>query len=563
MRIAIVVFLMLSVPAVSAFCATNETPQTPDDLVRQGWRMLDRGVNIEALAVFQEALKAAPDNVDAHRGYQDAMLALGKKDELIAEYKKMTEEKPNSAAACYLYSRLLDDPDEEKDWLDKAKALDDKFPYTYYGLGLRESETGDKESAEKDLRRALELKPDFPEAYRALGMLYVGERKADDAEKLYLDAAKNLPKESFPHSYLSDIYYKQKKDNDKALAEINAAIAIAADRPDFYVRKAEILAAKGDKAEAVNALRKICELEPTIFEARDAGKIAAEMTTPELGFEDPAYDKAVDDIGEGNTADAIAGLTKLAEARGDVALVDYQLGRAYEVEGRKENGAASLEKAVEYYDKAAKAAPEFANAFYGLASVQYVLAGLLADDKASSEQFVTMSEKIAQHVLALNPIHSDANLLLAKICHGRGEYEKALQYAACCYKIAQDYKEVRPVLIDIVRIKQADEKPETEFTVDEYSVKAYPVPNVPGNVGAVGWRFDVYKGDALYKQFFEEILTDTDEATGELVTKYYLCELLDKDNNTTDILLPTKEEPTTETYQAALKNALNPQPPGE
>jgi len=563
MRIMIIILLMLSASAVSAFGAASETPQTPDDLVRQGWRLLDRGLNVEALKVFQEAMKAAPDaiNVDAHRGYQDAMIALGKKDELLDEYQKMTEEKPDSAAVCYLYSRLLDDPDEEKDWLEKAKALDDKFPYTYYGLSLQESDAGDKESAEKDLRRAIELKPDFAHAYRALGMLYVGAGKPDDAEKLYLEAAKNLPKEAFPHSYLCDIY-ELKGNYDSALEQINAAIALADDRPDFYVRKAEILVAKGDKAEAINTLRKICELEPTLFEARDAYKIAADMTTPKLGFEDPAYDTALKEISDGNTESAIARLTKLAEEKGDAPLVYYQLGRAFEVQGRKENGA-GLEKAVEYYDKAAKAAPEFADAFYGLASVQYTLAGLLAADKANSEKLLALSEKMALHVLTLNPVHSDANLLLAKICHGRGEFEKALQYAASCYKIAQDYQQVRPILIDVVRLKGAEDKPEMEFQVDPYSVKVYPVPNVPGNVGGITRRFDVYKGDALYKQFFEEVLTDTNEGTGELVTKYYLCELLNKDNNTTDILLPAEEEPTVETYQEALKNALNPQPPGE
>jgi tetratricopeptide (TPR) repeat protein len=556
MRTIIVIFLMAFVAAACASAAPAETPQSPDDLIWQGWRFLDRGLNVEALKAFQEAKAAAPENVDTQRGYQDAMIALGKTEELRDEYKKMTDEKPDSAAACYLYSRLLENADEERQWLDKAKTLDEKFPYAYYGLGLQDKSRGDKESAEKNLRHAIELKPDFVHAYRALGMLYMGAAKPDDAEKLYADAATNLPKETFPHSYLCDIY-ESKGDYDKALGEINAAIALESDRPDFYVRKAEVLVAKGDKAEAANTLRKICELAPTIFEARDACVIAARLTTPELGFEDPVYDEAMKDIAGGNANDAIARLSTLAESHSEGAVLSYQFGRAYEAKARESGDAADFEKAVDYYVKAATAAPEFADAFYGVASAQYALAGLASGDKANADKLVAMSEKMALKALELNPLHSDAALLLAKICRDRGEYEQALKYADCAYKVARDYDAVRPIFIDAIRLK-SEAGPEAEFKAGECDVKVYPAA---GGIGTITRRFDLYKDGALYKQFFEEVIADVNEGTGDAVTTYNLCEVLDKDNNTDDTVMPGNAEPTMDEFKAALENALNPQAP--
>jgi tetratricopeptide (TPR) repeat protein len=483
------------------------------------------------------------------------MLALGKKTELLDEYKKMVDEKPDSAAACYLYSRLLDDPMEEKDWLDKAKTLDDKFPYAYYGLGLLDNLGKDKENAEKNLKRAIELKPDFAHAYRALGMLYIGAAKPDDAEKLYLQAVQNLPKESFPHSMLCDLY-AAKKDYDKALEQINAAIAISGDTPDFCIRKAEILAAKSDAAGATEALRRVCELDPTESEAADAYAIAAKMTTPQLGFQDPNYDEALKEIAAGKFADAIERLTKTLADKGDVALVHYQIARAYAIQSDSEDAQSNLGKAIEYYEKAANAAPQFADAFYGLADAQHALSVALGADNENSKKLLALSEKTALHALALNPLHPDANLLLAQLYHARGEFEKAAGHAAYSYKVRRNYTLVRPILIDQVRVIDANAKPEAEFAAGSYKVKVYPVRNLLGREQSVTRRFDVCAGDMVFKQFFAEVLTETDEATGKTVTKYYLCEILDKYNSTKDTPLSSDQEPAMDAYEKTIKDAL-------
>jgi tetratricopeptide (TPR) repeat protein len=547
----------------SAGAAIADQPaKSPDDLMREGWRLLDRGNAAGALKIFEEVIKAAPDviNVDAHRGYQDAMRDLGKKAELTAEYKKMAESKPDSAAACYLYSRLLEDPKAQREWLEKARNIDDKFPYIYLSLGALDNAARDYDNAIKNLKRAIELKPDLKDAYVALGMIYMGEAKPDDAVEIYNQAAKNLPKESFPHSLLCDIYFAIDK-NDKALEEINAAIAIRPDRPDYIIRKAEILVKKGDKAGVMEQVRRICDLDPTLFEARNAYAIAAAMTTPELGFKDERYDSALQEMSKGNMEGALTLLTKIGADKGDVALVDYQIGKVYEIQGSKEDeGAGSIEKAIEYYDKAAKAFPNFADAFCGLAVAQYKLSSLLAGEKDKSGKLIALSEKTALHVVLLNPLHPEANLLLARICHARGEYEKAVKYAALSYKVSHDYDEARPFLMDEIYLLPADAKPATEFKIDSYIVKVFPVSDTLRLDATITRRFDVYDGDKIYRRFFEEVLTERNNATGVQETSYRLYVILDKDNNASEVFSAGDEEPKMEAFRDAIKEALQKKP---
>jgi hypothetical protein len=61
---------------------------------------------LAALAFAERARAARPDDTDIHRLYQNAATAAGKREEVVAEYRKRREQKPDDADAGYLLARL-------------------------------------------------------------------------------------------------------------------------------------------------------------------------------------------------------------------------------------------------------------------------------------------------------------------------------------------------------------------------------------------------------------------------------------------------------------------------
>lgn len=78
----------------------------------------------DVLPMVAAARDAAPSDIDAHRAYQDTMLALGRRAELRADYDARASADPSSADATYLSLRLRTQPDE----IDALREAADRFP---------------------------------------------------------------------------------------------------------------------------------------------------------------------------------------------------------------------------------------------------------------------------------------------------------------------------------------------------------------------------------------------------------------------------------------------------
>ncbi len=539
------------------FCAISraEVPEkpTPAEQAREGWRLLERDMPAEALEMFEAALKAAPDLIDAHRGCQDVMKALGRDHaDLLRRYRGKAEKNPRSAAACYLYARLLDDAEEEKEWLEKALENDEKFPWAHYGMArlLMSGERQDVKGAERHLKRAIELQPDMVHAYKALALLYIGDARPEEAKEVYLRAAGKFPGEPFPHFSLAGICLSRKKYGE-ALKHINKAVEIRNDVPDYHIRKAEILHGQGKREEAARALRHILdELEPTRQDSIDAYEISAKIATPKWDMNEAdweLYNMAIARLGAGNLDGAQSRLAKLLERKGGVALLYYQVGRLYQHKGNMPEAMAFLEKAINLE-------PDYAEPYYLMARIHYGMSLREKDEKKAGKNR-GLSEKFALHVLSLHPFYPFPYRLLGQIYHDRGEYEKALKYATYFYKIRHNYSEIRFLLIDEVRIKD-DVKPEAEFKVETFNVKVYPGRRPLGRRRYIILRFNIYKGDEIYMRLFAEVRTSRDGETGEIETRYYLCQVLDDANTTHDGFMSDEGPPSATDYELAIREVL-------
>lgn len=155
------------------------------------------GASIEdVLPMLRTARDGAPGDVDAQRAYQDAMVALGRRDEVRAEYEARASADPGSADAAYLAVRLA-----TGDSLEAVHALADRFPsHGYlqraYGYGLYDAHRCDDALAVWAGPGAGGPGADTMALGRAECLVHVG--RAGEAAALLEEMARRVPESAEP-----------------------------------------------------------------------------------------------------------------------------------------------------------------------------------------------------------------------------------------------------------------------------------------------------------------------------------------------------------------------------
>ena len=89
----------------------------------------------EAVRDAQGWIAQCPEaGVEAHRAYQDAVLAGGGRARLVAEYAERQGQRPGDAASHYLLGRVMDDPERSLTEQQEAIRLDPRLPWAYVAL---------------------------------------------------------------------------------------------------------------------------------------------------------------------------------------------------------------------------------------------------------------------------------------------------------------------------------------------------------------------------------------------------------------------------------------------
>ncbi len=167
---------------------------TAEALRLEGKSLEQSGRKDEALAKYRAAIVRDRGHIASHRDYQNLMRAMGKGDEVRAEYRKHAEAAPQSAAAQYLAARL-----EEGDALVAG------------------------------MKRALQLDADFIWAHRALAAHCWFEKRPEDAARHFEAAARSPDATSEDGGALVAFLYRQNslEDLDRIIMGWNSS------RPGF------------------------------------------------------------------------------------------------------------------------------------------------------------------------------------------------------------------------------------------------------------------------------------------------------------------------------------------
>ncbi len=162
----------------------------------------------EARECAEQAVVAAPSQAEHHALLGDAFLGLGQRSSAIASYRVAVQQRPDHAGWHYLLGMLLHQTGADKEAvkvLQEAVALNDRAEY-YHTLGRAFLGIGDSKSAVSAIEKAIAKRP---EAHHW---------RADLAD---VQAQRGWHKE--------------------AISEIDQALAVAADHPALWRKRAELL----------------------------------------------------------------------------------------------------------------------------------------------------------------------------------------------------------------------------------------------------------------------------------------------------------------------------------
>lgn len=198
------------------------------------------GHRVEALAAFEAAVKVAPDNLAARNNLGVLYAELGRVDDAVTAFQAAIKVEDNVASRTNLATTLTSAErlEEAVEHMQRAIALAPGSAEAYLRLGQLLTLTGRHADAEAALTRSLELKND-PATGVALGRLYQLEGLHDRAVSV-LSAVLEAKRDAFDAAYLLGVSLRaQGRDADAATA-FRIYLSVAERIPGEGQRVAEV-----------------------------------------------------------------------------------------------------------------------------------------------------------------------------------------------------------------------------------------------------------------------------------------------------------------------------------
>jgi serine/threonine protein kinase/tetratricopeptide (TPR) repeat protein len=262
----------------------------------QGSRDIESAVHL-----FESALKDDSGFALAYTGLADADLRLYKasKDPLYAE---------KAVAAA-----------------QRAASLNPSLPEVHLSLGSVYNATGKNAQAVGELKTALALTPNSDEAYRRLGDAYRAGGQKPEALAAYQSAVSANPYYWSNHNTLGGAYFEF-GNTEKALQEYQKVSELAPDNPIGYQNTGAVYFRLGKWEDSITAFQKSLDLQPDATIYADIG--TAYFFLKRYDDSIKMFEKAV-------------GLSPQDE------LLMGNLADAYRAAGRKDQAAATYDKAIQ------------------------------------------------------------------------------------------------------------------------------------------------------------------------------------------------------------------------
>ena len=176
--VPVTVVTVLVIFTATALCSGEERKLISENtravsLYEEGLRLVDEEKFDQAIERFRQAIRLDPQFLRAHFRYIDVSRAVGRVEEIIEEYRKKAELKPQSAQDLYLYGRTLEDLDQKRRQYRAALEADPEFYWAQYGIGGTYLVQRRYDEAIVALNKTLEMNSKMVEAIHLIGTVYL------------------------------------------------------------------------------------------------------------------------------------------------------------------------------------------------------------------------------------------------------------------------------------------------------------------------------------------------------------------------------------------------------
>jgi protein O-GlcNAc transferase len=220
----------------------------------------------EAIALYRQALRLAPDAALIHYNLGNALAATGALADAITAYRRAVRRQPGFPAAHANLGNALWDLGRREAAIEHVKqaiALDPNFAGSYVNLGKMLGVLGRVAEGLTYLRRGVEMAPNNAEAWFTLGhALLAADLDTPEALAEYFKRAIALnPRHAAAHVGLGQVV-RQFKSGDAALALFDRAIELDPGLAWAHTLRGSALSERGRLEEARASFAKAIELEP-------------------------------------------------------------------------------------------------------------------------------------------------------------------------------------------------------------------------------------------------------------------------------------------------------------
>jgi tetratricopeptide (TPR) repeat protein len=229
-----------------------------------------------ALADFNEAIRADPNNTFALMTRGSARYEQGDNDGAIADYDEAIRVDPNNALAlanrCNAY-RTKGDGDRAIADCDEAIRLDPRLAAAFDNRAIVRLAKGDADRAIADLDEAIRLDPTFALAFLNRGIARSARRDDDRAIADYDEAIRLAPELAQAFNNRGSLY-RLKGDNDRAIADLDEAIRLDPSSAGAFYNRGSAYLAKGENERAIADFDQAIGIDPQFVPALSGRSIA-------------------------------------------------------------------------------------------------------------------------------------------------------------------------------------------------------------------------------------------------------------------------------------------------
>ncbi len=412
-----------------------------EDFLEQGETLSEEGLFEEALARFEQALAAAPDNPEVIEAVGRTLLNLDRLEEAEASFLDALELDPEWAGprmGLALVAIRRDEPFKIVHHLERAIEADPEYPDAYVELGRYYGMMGEGSLAKTTFERWTGRYPGDADMLINAGLTLFDA--ADYAQALeFFEAAMSVAED--PEGEQESGARTFRANSLDMLGRYPEAVAaykeVIDEMPEWWEAHANLgicHARNGRMEEAEVAFRRGLEDCPGSPEIRD--ELAAHLLSQEknlneaLRLSEEAVALGRDEVRHlytlGEARLAVEDEAGAAEAYDSVLALDpadptahLELGLLHERQGE-------AAQAEEHFVEALKEDPANPRALYSYASLYYT-----ADDLETAEELLARA-------VAMDPDYSPALSALASIRARRGEYAVALDYIEKAVEAGED-----------------------------------------------------------------------------------------------------------------------------